>query len=230
MIRKTVVYIAALTVALSLPVLITLTAVESIAFSEPFFLRQHKLLKIEQDTGFTASDYQRFSRALWDYYLGRASSPQVFIPTDHGPKQPLYKDYELAHLADVHHLFRSGVTVRNLAAMLFISGIVLIIFPQKKHRWRLIASAIAAGSTGAIFLFALLLLAVQTNFNQAFTYFHYLSFDNMLWQLDPATDNLIRLFPEQFFFNATVAIVMRATAALVLLAAISIVALYRKKS
>ncbi|HHV07724.1 MAG TPA: TIGR01906 family membrane protein [Firmicutes bacterium] len=215
--QKTAVRLAALLIAISVPVLITLLAVESIAFSEQFYLHQHQKLGLEHATGFSASNYLQFSRALQDYYHGHIASPQIIIPTDYGP-QPLYKDHELAHLVDVYHLFRLGFTIRNLAMVLLLTGITLLLTFRKHRAWRIIVTAIGIGSTGGIVLFLLLLLAVKLDFSQAFTYFHLISFDNMLWQLDPAKDNLIKMFPEQFFLNATVAITGRALTVLTILA------------
>ena len=40
-------------------------------------------------------------------------------------------------------------------------------------------------------------------FSNLFTAFHVVSFSNDLWILDPRTDYLIRMFPEGFFFDAT---------------------------
>ena len=44
------------------------------------------------------------------------------------------------------------------------------------------------------------------DFNFVFTRFHFLSFANDLWMLDPRTDNLIIMFPQRFFFEATLMI------------------------
>ncbi|NLG87278.1 MAG: TIGR01906 family membrane protein [Firmicutes bacterium] len=219
--KKTAVCLAALVMAISIPVLVTLLATESVAFSERFYLRQYDILGLKESTGFSASEYRQFSQALWDYYRNHRVSPQVLIATDQGP-QPLYQDHELAHLADVYHLFRLGVTLRNIAAALIATSIGLILLLNKRHWQRPLIVALATGSIGGIALFLLLLLAVRINFNQAFTYFHLLSFNNVLWQLDPAKDNLIRLFPEQFFFNATLTIAGRALIMLTILAAIGI--------
>ncbi|NLG86025.1 MAG: TIGR01906 family membrane protein [Firmicutes bacterium] len=219
--KKTAVCWAALVVAILIPVLVTLLATESVAFSERFYLQQYEILGLKESTGFSASEYRQFGQALQDYYRNRRVSPQVFIATDQGP-QPLYQDHELAHLADVYHLFRLGVTLRNIAATLIAASIGLIILLEKKHWHRSLLIALTVGSIGGIVLFLLLLLAVRINFNQAFTYFHLLSFNNILWQLDPAKDNLIRLFPEQFFLNATLIIAGRALIMLTILAAIGI--------
>ena len=41
------------------------------------------------------------------------------------------------------------------------------------------------------------------DFGWLFTQFHFLSFTNDLWMLDPRKDYLIIMFPQRFFFEAT---------------------------
>ena len=48
-------------------------------------------------------------------------------------------------------------------------------------------------------IMALFALWVVLDFNRAFVYFHELFFTNDLWILDPKTDWMIRLLPENFF-------------------------------
>ena len=217
--EKRAVLVAALLIVLSIPMLTTMLATESVAFSERFYLKQYEILNLKQATGFSSQEYKRFSQALWEYYRNQISSPQVLIPSPNGP-QPLYQEHEIAHLADVRHLFRVGWIGRNLALLLLAAGTGLIWTVRKSRAGLTVIAAVAGGSGAGIACFLILLLAVRLDFNRAFTFFHIISFDNMLWQLDPATDNLIKLFPEQFFLNATVAIATRVLGALsVLLAA-----------
>jgi integral membrane protein (TIGR01906 family) len=42
------------------------------------------------------------------------------------------------------------------------------------------------------------------DFEVLWTRFHQVAFRNDLWQLDPSTDYLIMLFPEPFWFTATI--------------------------
>ena len=46
-------------------------------------------------------------------------------------------------------------------------------------------------------------VASLAGFEQVFYMFHVVSFANDLWQLDPSRDYLIAMFPEGFFFDAT---------------------------
>ena len=45
-------------------------------------------------------------------------------------------------------------------------------------------------------------LGALFNFDQLFLQFHLLSFTNEFWQLDPAKDYLIMLFPGGFWYDA----------------------------
>ncbi|MBR98175.1 MAG: hypothetical protein CL887_06760, partial [Dehalococcoidia bacterium] len=45
-------------------------------------------------------------------------------------------------------------------------------------------------------------------FQKLFLYFHLFSFSNDLWILDPTRDYLLMMFPEAFFFDATIYIAL----------------------
>jgi len=64
----------------------------------------------------------------------------------------------------------------------------------------------------AVLLFQIAVIAVAAiiDFDAAFTLFHVIGFSNDLWQLDPYRDYLLLLFPEAFFFDATMAIAIMA--------------------
>jgi uncharacterized membrane protein len=55
------------------------------------------------------------------------------------------------------------------------------------------------------------------NFDGFFYQFHVFSFANDFWLLDPATDFLVMLFPQGFWYDATVAIALVTAAAALLL-------------
>ena len=68
--------------------------------------------------------------------------------------------------------------------------------------WMLIG--IGAAVDGIAALFAL----VALTFSSSFIRFHEIFFRTDTWLLNPATDNLIRMFPEAFFFDIFVRIVL----------------------
>ena len=46
------------------------------------------------------------------------------------------------------------------------------------------------------------------DFDDFFILFHYISFDNMDWLLDPTTDYLVMMYPDGFWFMALGAVVL----------------------
>ncbi len=100
-----------------------------------------------------------------------------------------------AHLRDVHDLLilTSGLFYLSAIA-LFGVGVFLISRGQSK----IILQSLVISSIVTIIFIATLGLGVATAFDSLFFKFHQLLFTNTLW-LFPADDNLIRLFPQQFF-------------------------------
>jgi integral membrane protein (TIGR01906 family) len=70
------------------------------------------------------------------------------------------------------------------------------VFPllRRSLKW----SAIGTGAFLVIFG-----ATAAIDFGWLFTQFHFLSFANDLWLLDPYSDYLIIMFPQRFFFEAT---------------------------
>jgi integral membrane protein (TIGR01906 family) len=71
-------------------------------------------------------------------------------------------------------------------------------------------------------------LATFFNFDDFFYRFHIFSFANDFWLLDPATDFLVMLFPQGFWYDATVAVALVTAAAALVLS--SIAWLYLRKT
>ena len=120
-----------------------------------------------------------------------------------GADVSLYKEREILHMVDVKALMQSVFAITNWSGvvLLFLLAVGLItlkqdVFPLllRSLKWSAIGNGaflIIFGGTAAI------------NFNWLFTQFHFLSFANDLWLLDPYNDYLIIMFPQQFFFEAT---------------------------
>ena len=86
--------------------------------------------------------------------------------------------------------------------------------PGEELAWWLLLG----GGLTALLLAAFGLLAVA-GFDTLFLRFHELAFSNDFWRLDPRRDYLVLLFPQNFWFDATLWFSLRALAAGLLLAA-----------
>ena len=120
-----------------------------------------------------------------------------------GADVSLYKEREILHMIDVKALMKSVFAIANWSGvvLLFLLAVGLITLKQDVFPLLLRSLKWSAIGTGA-FLVVFGGTAV-IDFGWLFTQFHFLSFANDLWLLDPYNDYLIIMFPQQFFFEAT---------------------------
>ncbi len=110
--------------------------------------------------------------------------------------QPLttsfFNEKEKQHLIDVKNLIDKTIFIFYLSLMLLI---IFLYLNKKDLKKPLLYSGIS------LILIPIFLSLI--NFNFIFIKFHEIFFTNDLWLLNPETDNLIKLFPKQFFINFT---------------------------
>ncbi len=102
----------------------------------------------------------------------------------------LFNEREKLHLIDVKNLISKTIT------FFYISLILLLILLYTNRKW-LPKPLFYSG----IFLMLIPALAYTQNFDNVFINFHLTFFNNELWILNPATDNLVNIFPRQFFLD-----------------------------
>ena len=115
------------------------------------------------------------------------------------PSTPLLTDAERSHMRDVAHLVRA-LWVVLFAAVALVVGALVVLRRQWPRvgtvmLWTSAAVGIAAIVVGGIVAFA---------FDQAFLAFHELFFPQGNFLFGPDS-NLLRLFPEGFWFDSSIA-------------------------
>ena len=73
-----------------------------------------------------------------------------------------------------------------------------------------IAKRLAIGGGLTMAMLILFSAVAAMGFDSLFIKFHEISFANDFWRLNPRTDYLVRIFPDNFWFDATVWVAMRA--------------------
>ncbi len=161
--------------------------------------------EIEAVTGIERSELVKAGKQIRDYFNNEERWLDVRVRIG-GELSPLYNTTEILHMWDVK------VLIRTLYNVEFIAGFFILLFipaglafaPQSFHRTLFKLVGWGAALTLSIVLLAGFLSL--TGFSQTFYFFHVIAFTNDLWQLDPARDFLIAMFPEGFFFDATMAL------------------------
>ena len=117
-------------------------------------------------------------------------------------RQPIFNEREMMHMQDVIGLFELERVVRMIAQMLLLMLVVIyvILFRAERNR-RTVGKALTLFLALGCWLLLGLIFAASCSFSfdRAFIRFHEILFTNDLWQLDPRTCAMIRMYPEQFF-------------------------------
>lgn len=155
---------------------------------------------ISQTTGIESAELDKAARELIGYFNSGEEYIKLTIVKD-GKPLVLFNQREVAHLKDVKGLVWLDYRILLLTLFYALGYVVFYFLWRKgKYRQRLVWRVIG-GSGTTLLLILVLGIASALNFDQLFWQFHLLSFANDFWQLDPAHDYLIMLFPGGFWFD-----------------------------
>jgi len=158
---------------------------------------------IEQKTGLEDTELEKVAGGLIRYFSSGEESIDITVLKD-GQPFVLFNQKEVAHLRDVKGLIQLDYWVMlwtSIYALLYAGA--NLFWRGQKYRQQL-AQAVLYGSGLSLSLMLLLGLMALFNFKGFFLQFHLISFTNDLWQLDPTKDYLIMLFPQGFWYDATI--------------------------
>ena len=153
-------------------------------------------------------DYIDGGRQIRDYFNNDADELDVRVVVG-GILRSIYSEREVLHMSDVKDLVRGVYRLGELSALyLFAFAVAGMFFEPWRRSLRRTAWHMAMGGAVTLGLVVLVGLGALAGFERLFLAFHEVSFSNDLWQLNPRTDYLIAMFPEGFFFDATILIAM----------------------
>ena len=172
-------------------------------------------------TGIERDDLLDVAARIRTYF--NDDSEYLIVPTTvRGVQVPsLYNEREILHMKDVKGLVRGVYWVQEATGLYLLAftafGLALYrrVFLARLARY--------AGYGGGLTLGIVLLAGIGSlvGFDRLFLAFHLVSFANDLWQLDPSRDYLLAMFPEAFFFDATMLIAIAASVQALVLVAIA---------
>lgn len=151
---------------------------------------------------FPGTDIDKINSDLLDYFMHEKK--EVPIGTD------FFNEKEKAHLMDVKFLIRVVLfSFYSGFLSLILKYILLIILVKYQKEDLFNYTAFMTAVSGALTIIPTLAVGIvmKIGFGRFFTIFHQLVFDNNLWMLNPATDNLIVMYPQGFFYDMAMKIV-----------------------
>lgn len=226
--EKAALWTLALLFGLSLIPVLILNAADSVMFNLNQYQKEYEKFGRPDYIGISMDDLMDVTDRLLDYMKGR--EPDLIIEKEiGGVSQEVFGERERLHMVDVRGLVMSAMTLRTVCAVLAAASLIGLGVWKRKGA----ADWLSRGYLRALAVWGTLLLALgiylMVDFYDAFIQFHHLFFHNDLWLLDPATDVMINMFPEDFFNDMAMGIVWRAVLFVLLPAAAGLVWLRREK-
>ncbi len=187
-------------IALAIPLLLVLGGAR-LLMSPLFFSFEYSRADFPADYyGFTREDRLRYAPYATEYLINGADIDflgDLTFPDG----SPLFNAHELHHMRDVKALTQE--------AFLLATGVGILVLLSVVFLWRTSRRDLTVGlRAGALLTLGLVVAVVigsMTSWDTFFTDFHEMFFAQGTWQF-LYSDTLIRLFPEQFWFDAALVI------------------------
>ena len=198
---------------LCLPVLLLTASVSSAMNCRWLYQYGFDKYDISRVTGLAPAELEKAADGLISYFNADEEYINITVEKD-GQPFTLFNEREVAHLKDVKGLFRLVYRILQGTLLYALIYIGLNIFWWRDKR---MARCLFGGGILTLVLMVGLGIVLAFNFDQFFLQFHLLSFANDFWMLNPATDYLIMLFPQGFWFDATLCCALGTAAGAIIL-------------
>ena len=187
---------------LCLPILLLTASIGWAANSLWLYKYGFNKYDISSITGLADTELENVATGLISYFNSDEEYISLTVVKDSEPFE-LFNQREVVHLKDVKGLIWLDYWVL-LGTLLYASGYTgASLLWRRRRYWQRMAWGVVGGGGITLVLTLALGLATLLGFDQLFLQFHLLSFANDFWQLDPARDYLIMLFPRGFWYDTT---------------------------
>lgn len=185
--------------AFLVPITLLLTDVQLVAFDRDYYREEYIKYRITEHIGIDMDNLMDSTEKLL-LYLDDKRSDLDFKAIFLKGEEEFFSQRDKLHMIDVKGLFIKGRLIRNLS-LLYIVLYIILLFWKKPARISLQKLGRYGIGTAVLGFVPVLILVVLMNidFYKYFTVFHEIFFTNDLWLLNPATDRLVNIFPQDFF-------------------------------
>ena len=192
----------------STALMIYLSVLRSVAFDHDLYMSEFEKHNVYCDFG-GRYDIDNESALLIDYIRSGEG----------GLDSEFYNQKEKDHMVEVRQLFRTSGILLDIAVIVSIFSLALLIIivknltanmsKKRQMAWvKNVFSNLLISIGAVVDIIAVLFILLSLTFSTSFFRFHQLLFSTDTWMLNPATDNLIRMFPEAFFFDIFARIIL----------------------
>ena len=192
-----------------------------------FYEREYKKYQVADSLNMTMDNIMDVTDQMMAYLIGNKEELSVITDVD-GETQDFFNEQDRFHMGEVKDLFLGGLKIRNIM-LVAVLLILILLAARKADLIKLLPRAyfVTLGITGVITVVLGGLFA--SDFDKYFRIFHEIFFDNDQWMFDPATDYMIRMLPEGFFYDFVFRIGGFFVGSLAVLGVVSAVCIFMEK-
>ena len=188
--------------ALLLPVFLILFNTSYITNSEWLYDYGWWRNDIANVSGLTTEQLNSGADQIKEYFGNDAEFLDLRV-TSGGREFSLYQEREVLHMVDVKALMQAVFAITRWSGVVLLLLLALGMLVLKQDVFPLLLRSLKWSAIGTAVFLVVFGGTAAIDFGWLFTQFHFLSFANDLWLLDPYNDYLLIMFPQQFFFEAT---------------------------
>ncbi|MBC8590729.1 TIGR01906 family membrane protein [Wansuia hejianensis] len=174
---------------IALSFLFLAVSIEQNSYNKTYYIKSYYKYDIENQTGKSMSELEEITDHIILYLKNKGNNELL---------KPYFNEREVLHMEDVQKLFNLTRYIKYIGIILSLSIIICFIF---KKEYLALGKTLCFGLFINHILLIILGILVRVDFNKYFNYFHLIFFTNDLWILDPSTDLMIQMLPEDFFFG-----------------------------
>ena len=175
------------------------------------YVRGFQRYHVAEFSGITDSDLQQIAGALKNYFNSK-QEPLAIRSRIFGEDRDLFNQREVLHMRDVKRLVWGIYALTALSVVYLAAAVVTGFLSHGRRFTEILAHRFLRGGGLTVGLVLAVGVFALVGFDALFLMFHQLSFSNDLWQLDPRTDYLLILFPQGFWFDATMRVALTSVA------------------
>lgn len=189
----------------ALPLLIVCTAVRVLFSTQAVYSYAIDHYHADLATGINHNDLIAATQDIRAYFSNSEEYLHTLVHDQNGEVVPLFNAREVLHMHDVKAVVRVvNATQAWSLAVVAAYVIVVVLWAGEESLSTLARRTVRAVLATLALLLLFGAVAAAGGFDAAFIKFHQLVFHNDYWQLDPARDHLVQIFPEGFWLDATV--------------------------
>ena len=219
---KAVAYILGVIASLCFIVSMVVVSVEVNIHNESFFINEYEKTGVDKDLGMTMDDIKVVSTEMMKYLFGEREDLVIYT-TLRGQYREFFNDREKTHMVDVKAMLDNAILVRRICMAIMVLCLAGLIAGYRRRTVHFLCRSYCYTVAGVVAFFgAIGIFILVCGFTEFWMKFHGIFFTNDLWLLDPATDMMILLLPEQFFSDLVASCVILFAVVVIIVLILSI--------